>query len=168
MKKISVPLERPIYEPVVFVNETEPKLESEIESEIESEPLDLDESKAHEYNLKKMKSFKQIRKKSKHSDQLSIYFAYMNKVLKKYDAKTNQLDIKLLILVLNVTEGFFIFQSKEEREIMKREAVIKIMKPYFRNDEEVLNAMIGCVWHRVKKSNIIKRFFKRLNMQIFF
>ena len=119
-------------------------------------------SKVLDYNLKKLKSFKAIRKKYKQSNQALMFTSAISELLKVYVPKNHQFDQDLLITVLNIAEEFFIFGNKEEREDIKRGAVKALMKPYFRDDDELLDIMIMNVWGRVKKTSLRRRLWKRL------
>lgn len=129
---------------------------------------DVPNSKVLSYDLKKLKSFRVLRKQYKAKNQLSIFLFDMEKVLNEFVPKDNQLDLDLLVHVLNIAEQYFIYGNKEEREKAKQYAVKKLMTTYFRNDEEVLEKMIGSVWSKVHKSNMFKRLCKRISNKVFF
>lgn len=130
------------------------------ETEIKSVPP----STVYNYNLKKMSSFKQIRRKYKMSNQQSLFVHDLKLVLNEYKPVDNDLNSDLLIHTLNIAEQFFIYGSKDERETMKHEAVKSIMMPYFRGDEVLLDKFIIQVWPKVRKSNIAKRMWSRLKL----
>jgi len=120
------------------------------------------------YDLKKMKSFRVLRKQYKSQNQLHVFLNDMTSVLSEFLPEENQLDLDLLVHVLNISEQYFIYGSKETREETKSAAVKQLMVKYFRNDEEVLNKMIVSVWKRVNKSNMFKRFFRRISNKLIF
>ena len=125
---------------------------------------DVPPSSVFHYNLKKMSSFKQIRRKYKMSNQKSMFVHDLKLVLSEYKPEAYDLDSELLTHVLNIAEQFFIYGSKDEREDMKHDAVRTLMMQYFRNDEMLLDKFIVQVWPRVKKSNVFKRGWSRLKL----
>ena len=130
--------------------------------EIEIPPKQL-----RSYNLKKIKSFKAIRHKYKLSNQSKLFQNDLQVLLNEYLPQNYQLDTELLIHILNIAEQFFIYGSKNEREEQKTASVKKLMLQYFRDDEELLDSMIGLVWHKVNKSNFLKRFYYRMKNKFF-
>ena len=69
--------------------------------------------------------------------------------------------------ILNIAECYFIYGDKNERETVKNESILEIMKPYFKNDEELLLKTITHVWHKVSKSNMFKRSLQRFKLFFF-
>ena len=122
----------------------------------------------HSYNLKKIKSFKAIRRKYKLSNQEKVFIADLSILLNEYKPANHQFDQDILIHILNISEHFFIYGSKLEREEIKSKAVKTLLMPYFRNDEELYNIMVHSVWHKVVKTNIFKRTIKRMSKIFFF
>jgi hypothetical protein len=118
--------------------------------------------KVLDYDLKKMKSFKQKRKSYKSYTQEKVFLHDMKTVLDQYSPEEHQFDTELLNHVLNIAETFFIFGNKIERDQMKKDAVGKLMRPYFRNDADLLDIVTESIWHKVKKSTWMKRTFKRV------
>ena len=84
-------------------------------------------------------------------------------ILKEYNPIDNKLDEKILIEVLNIANEYFYIGNKDDRDKAKFEAVKKLMLPYFMCNELVLEKSIVNVYHKVKKSNFIKRGLKRLS-----
>lgn len=121
----------------------------------------------YNYNLKKIKSFKQIRRKYKMSNQSQIFINDLSIILQEYIPEDFQFDNELLVHILNIAESYFIYGNKEERNDQKVKAVMILMKPYFRNDEQLLNIMISSVWSKVSKTNMFKRVYKRLQNSFF-
>ena len=135
---------------------------------VESETKDVPTSKVLNYDLKSFKSFRILRRQYKQKNQLSVFIADMSRVLKEFSPRDNQLDCELLVHVLNIAEQYFIYGNDAEREQMKHYAIQKIMKPYFRNNEIVLDKMIASSYHLVKKSTLAKRLAKKLSKKVFF
>jgi hypothetical protein len=78
----------------------------------------------------------------------------------------NDLNDELLVQILNISESFFIYFDKKEREEMKHESVVELMLPYFRNDVKLLEKSISLVWGRVKKTTWKRRAWSKT--KIFF
>jgi hypothetical protein len=121
----------------------------------------------YSYNLKKIKSFKQIRRKYKMSNQSQVFLKDLSLILGEYSPQNHQLDKELLLHVLNISEAFFIYGDKKERNELKENAVRVLMQPYFRDDGDILEVMISSVWSKVKKTNCIKRLIKRISNKFF-
>jgi hypothetical protein len=156
MKKISQPEgPRP---------EVSPNVEKESMEAVSLNDMPELPKKVLDYDLKKIKSFKAIRKNYKANSQKKVFVSDLSVVLDQYPAHEHQLDTDLLVHVLNISENFFVFGSKEVREQAKSEAVKQLMTKYFRGDEEVLESVIGSVFHKVKKSNMFRRVLKRIKL----
>ena len=112
-------------------------------------------------NLKKIKSFKKLRRGYKLQNQRAIFINDLKQLLKQFPAENHQYDDELLIEILNIAESFFIYGSSEERENIKTECIEELMKPYFKNDKELLMKTIGHVWQHVNKSNLRRRLWSR-------
>ena len=122
------------------------------------------------YNLKHLKSFKNIRRAMKLRNMKDIFINDLSVVLKEYPPNdlSNELNDELLIEILNICEDyFFIPRKKEDREMVKRECVYKLMLPYFRNDEKLLEKTIALVYHKVKKSTLRRRCYQRFKYFFF-
>lgn len=113
------------------------------------------------HNLKKLASFKQIKKNYKLQSQKDIFVSDVRSLLQHLDKEEHEYDIELLIEVLNACEEFFIYGNKEERTQCKLEAINELMIDYFGN-QQVLNKFIGTIKNQIKKSNFLKRTLKKL------
>lgn len=111
-------------------------------------------------NLKKLASFKQIKKNYKLQSQKDIFVSDVRSLLQHLNKEEHEYDIELLIEVLNACEEFFIYGNKEERNQCKVDAINELMMEYFGN-EHVLNKFIGTVKNQIKKSNFFKRTLKK-------
>jgi len=111
-------------------------------------------------NLKKLASFKQIKKNYKLQSQKDIFVSDVRSLLQHLDKDEHEYDIELLIEVLNACEEFFIYGNKEERNQCKVDAINELMIDYFGN-EQVLNKFIGTIKNQIKKSNFLKRTLKK-------
>jgi len=152
-------------------NLTEDKNETHIELPVKP-PLQVQENfvpqkSLYNYNLKKIKSFKQIRRKYKLSTQSHIFIHDLSLILQEYTPAEFQFDNELLVHILNIAESYFIYGSKIERNEQKTQAVMQLMKPYYRDDNQLLTVMISSVWNKVNKTNIFKRVIKRIQNNFF-
>ena len=112
-------------------------------------------------DLKKIKSFKKLRRGYKLANQKAIFLNDLKQLLKQFPAEFHQYDDELLIEILNIAESFFIYGSSEERENIKQECISELMKPYFKNDQELLMKTISHIWRYVNKSNLRRRLWAR-------
>ena len=138
-----------------------------VEETLEAHEQIVPPKNIYSYNLKKIKSFKQIRRKYKMSNQEQVFNKDLNIILNEYVPVNHQLDKDLLKHVLTIAEGFFIYGNRSERDEMKERAVKHLMLKYFRGDEELLNVMISSVWRDVKKTNLFQRLYKRFKNNFF-
>jgi hypothetical protein len=111
-------------------------------------------------NLKKLASFKQIKKNYKLQSQKDIFVSDVRSLLQHLDREEHEYDIELLIEVLNACEEFFIYGDQVERQHCKDDAISELMIDYFGN-EQVLNKFVGTIKNQVKKSNWLKRTLKK-------
>ena len=118
-------------------------------------------------NLKKIKSYKNIRKSYKLKNQKQVFITDLRAVLNEFPTVNHQYNDELLVEILNIAECYFIYGDKNERETVKNESILEIMKPYFKNDEELLMKTITHVWHKVSKSNMFKRSLQRFKLFFF-
>lgn len=118
-------------------------------------------------NLKKIKSYKNIRKSYKLKNQKQVFITDLRAVLNEFPTDNHQYNDELLVEILNIAECYFIYGDKNERETVKNESILEIMKPYFKDDEELLMKTITHVWHKVSKSNMFKRSLQRFKLFFF-
>ena len=118
-------------------------------------------------NLKKIKSYKNIRKSYKLKNQKQVFITDLKTVLNEFPINNHQYNDELLIEILNIAECYFVYGNNKERETVKNESIIEIMKPYFKDDEELLLKTISHVWHKVSKSNMFKRSLQRFKLFFF-
>jgi len=152
-----------------LTSETVKSIELEEESELSVEDVispsadDMTElpTRVFDYNLTKLKSFKQKQKNHKFASQGKLFMHDLGVVLSQYSVHEHQFDLELLTTVLNIAESFFIHGSDHERAVQKEHAVEELMKKYFRNDVEILNLMIKSVSGRIKRSTYMARKWKK-------
>ena len=141
-------------------NVEDPSIENE-EKQNDIKPVDVPPKSLYGNNLKKIKSFKKLRRGYKLQNQRAIFINDLKQLLKQFPAELHQYDDELLIEILNIAESFFIYGTQEERENIKTECIEELMKPYFKNDGELLLKTIGHVWRHVNKSNLRRRLWAR-------
>jgi len=77
------------------------------------------------------------------SNQAQVFLKDLFLKLGEYSAQNHQLDKELLLHVLNISEAFFIYGNKKERNELQENAVRVLMKPYFCDDGDILEVMIS-------------------------
>lgn len=144
-------IEEPVVdEPVVEVVEPVKKVE------------DIPPKKVFSHDLKKIKSYRKLRRNFKINNSKLVFVNDMKAILVCFQLEEHKLDTELLIEVLNIAEQYFIYGNKQERQDCKIEAVRELMLPYFFDNELILDKSIANVYHRVTKSNLAKRVWRRL------
>ena len=139
--------------------------EVSLEEKQEPEKTDIPPKVLFNYDLKHLKSFKKIRQKYKLKNMQHVFLSDLSIVLDEYSPNDseNELNDELLLEILNITEDYFFYPcNKQEREEVKRDCVMKLMLPYFRNDAKLLEKTIGHIYHKVKKSTFKKRLYQRM------
>ena len=118
-------------------------------------------------DLKRIKSFKKLRRGYKLQNQKAIFLSDLKELLRQCPVKNHKYDDALLIEILNISESFFIYGSELERETIKNECLKELMSPYFANDVDLLLKTISHVWQHVNKSNLRRRLWSRFKIFFF-
>jgi hypothetical protein len=161
MKKLSQP------QPPVLNDDTEVSTKQEYPPIEKQDIFHLDDvppktlKSLNGYNLKKIKSFKIIRKKYKLNNQTAMFIQDLQIILNEYAPDKYQLDTDMLVHICNIGEQYFIYGSKKEREEQKILAITTLMRPYFKDDTELLHKMMSVVYDKVNKSTLLKRLYRR-------
>jgi len=114
------------------------------------------------FDLKKLKSFKKIRQAYKKKNMEFVFVNDLSVILNEYTPiKDYEFCDELLVQIMNIAEEYFIQKSVTEREESKSSSIKKLMLPYYRNDEKLLDIHISHLYHKVKKSTLIKRLYQR-------
>ena len=130
--------------------------------EVEYELKNIPPKKMFNVDLKKLKSFKQIRQKYKKKNMEFVFVNDLKIILDEYSPiKEFEFCDELLVQIMNIAEEYFIQKDKTEREESKLLSIKKLMLPYYRNDEKLLDIHIKHLKHLVKKSNVFKRVYQR-------
>ena len=151
----------PAEEEVENVEEIKEPVEVEVKNNVKKVE-DIPPKRVYNHDLKKIKSYRKLRRNHKINNSKLVFVNDMKAILECFKIENHQLDTELLIEVLNIAESFFIYGNKEERTDCKIEAVKELMLPYFFNNELILDKSISNVYHRVVKSNLVKRVWRRL------
>jgi hypothetical protein len=118
--------------------------------------------KLFNFDLKKLKSFKKIRQAYKKKNLEFVFVNDLSVILNEYTpVKDYEFCDELLVQIMNIAEEYFIQKNKTEREESKTSSIKKLMLPYYRDDEKLLDIHISHLYHKVKKSNIAKRMYQR-------
>jgi hypothetical protein len=115
----------------------------------------------HGSGLKRIKSFKEIKKNYKMQNQLNIFSTDMSQLLSHLDVNSNRYNTELMIEVCSAAELFFVFGNKEEREASIDCAVKELLLPFFQNDLELMQTMRASVAHKIVKSSAARRLFQK-------
>lgn len=148
----------PVEEEVENVEE----IKEPVEVEDELKKYVIPPKKMFNVDLKKLKSFKQIRQKYKKKNMEFVFVNDLKIILDEYSPiKEFEFCDELLVQIMNIAEEYFIQKDKTEREESKLLSIKKLMLPYYRNDEKLLDIHIKHLKHLVKKSNVFKRVYQR-------
>ena len=118
-------------------------------------------------NLKKIKSFRSLRQNYKLINQKSVFISDMQKMLDYMDISENRLNTELIIEVSNIAHEFFIYGDKVIREESKFNAVKELLLPYCNNDEFLFTTLLNSVNHKIKKSTLVRRLYRRVKNYFF-
>lgn len=130
--------------------------------EVAFQNLDQTLPKSHLYKrLKKLSSFKEIKKNYKMEHQKGVFVTDLKELFKHLNQSDHKFDTDLLVELLNACEDYFIYGNVEERENSKKTVITELMLPFFES-EEILEKFIVAVSHKVKKSTLLKRVLKRM------
>lgn len=138
------------------------EIKEPVEVEDELKKYVIPPKKMFNVDLKKLKSFKQIRQKYKKKNMEFVFVNDLKIILDEYSPiKEFEFCDELLVQIMNIAEEYFIQKDKTEREESKLLSIKKLMLPYYRNDEKLLDIHIKHLKHLVKKSNVFKRVYQR-------
>ena len=159
-------------ERVLEISEEDTKLDlskpEKNEDEKENEILkEIPANSLYGVNLKKIKSYKNIRRSYKIKNQKQVFLTDLKQVLREFPFMDHQYNDELLVEILNIAEVYFCYGDKEEREKVKSEAIKELMLPYFKEDEQLLLKTISHIWCKVSKSNAFKRTWQRFKLFFF-
>jgi hypothetical protein len=109
----------------------------------------------------KIKSYSKIREQYKLQNQKIVFLEDLKIILSEFKPQDYQLDDEVLVEILNIAEEYFYMGDKDAREKLKQSSVRELMLPYFMNNELILEKAITNVYHKVTKSNWVKRSWRK-------
>ena len=113
--------------------------------------------------MKKMTSFKKIKRAYKLEHQKRQFLNDLNELFKHLKVKDHQYDVELLVELCNAVEQYFIYGTREERKQSKMEVIHEVMLKFFNNDPEVLHKFLRTIDGKIKKSNVFRRIYRRIH-----
>lgn len=146
-------------EPVPQIYRTQTTVVDEVQTE-----YNIPQKSIYSHSLKKLKSYKTIRKNCKMRNMKSAFVNDLKIILNEFPVNNeNDMNDELLVEICNIAESYFFYpKKKEDRESIKIECVNELMLPYFRDDKLLLNKTLGYVSHKIKKSSLLMRVVSRL------
>ena len=109
-------------------------------------------------NLKKLKSYRNLRKNIKSQNEESEFISQLTDVLNLFDENEVHYDPDVLVLIMQIAENWFL--GKKDGEKRKRNVII-VAKRFFDENEELVNKMIEIVLPRVMQNKYIERNLKK-------
>jgi hypothetical protein len=169
MKRLNVKPEGEI--PTAYKDLIEVSLDKEVSLEKETvKPVLLSQISSKTlsgYNLKKIPVLKVMLRNSKLVTQEKLFEEdVQTSFLNFLEPGENQLDERILLAVLQMSEDYFVYGSEQERTEFKTLSISRMVQKYYRDDPEVLNLGIRAIWSQVKKSTKFSRFRKRQLIKI--
>ena len=107
-------------------------------------------------NLKKLKSYRNLRKNIKSQNEESEFISQLTDVLNLFDENKVHYDPDVLVLIMQIAENWFL--GKKDGEKRKRNVII-VAKRFFDENEELVNKMIEIVLPTIKQNKYIERNF---------
>ena len=161
MKRLNVAQPKPEDMPQEYKQMREVNLDEHVEEvKPPSVPHELPKSDLYK-RLKKLSSFKQIKKDYKLEAQRDVFVSDLKELFKHLNIQEHKFDTDLLLELLNSVEEYYVYGSKQEREKQKETTVRELMLPFFEN-ERILTSFVKTLQGKVKKSNMLRRLFKRV------
>ena len=119
----------------------DPVIQEEVEEIKEPEPLEVEDElkkyvippkKMFNVDLKKLKSFKQIRQRYKKKTMEFVFVNDLKVILDEYSPiKEFEFCDELLVQIMNIAEEYFIQKDKTEREESKLLSIKKLILPNY-------------------------------------
>jgi hypothetical protein len=163
LSPISPPVIKRSHQPIPVL--TPPALERVDTLSLDKGEEKLPPASIYGHNLKKLSSYNKLRRNKKLSIQKEVFLQDVGTILAQFPVEEYQYDDELLITFLDICESYFVSSSAVERKEAKAEALV-LMLPYFKDDVQLLKKSVSHVWHKVKKSSMLKRMWSRLTMTL--
>lgn len=135
-------------------------------SESASPATTIPQKNLYGHDLRKLKSYKILRRNKKIGLQHEIFMQDLAGVLSQFSVAEHLYDDELLATFLSIQESYFIMGSKQERAEAKKLS-LSLMLPYFKDDALLLEKTVKHVWPRVIKSSALRRVLSRLKLFFF-
>ena len=131
--RIRTQTDLPVEEEVEEIKEIKEPEPVEVEVEDELTKYVIPPKKMFNVDLKKLKSFKQIRQKYKKKNMEFVFVNDLKVILDEYSPiKEFEFCDELLVQIMNIAEEYFIQKNEKEREESKLLSINKLMLPYYR------------------------------------
>lgn len=118
-------------------------------------PIAIPPNKLFGMDLKQIDGFRDIRIEMKKEQQLQEFVRGFRSVLKHFDTNQKHFDTKLVQIVCQNAEYFFVRPKSGD---LKLKAVIEVVKIFFNNDAELVKTIVNLVLPLVKKCNMYRRY----------
>lgn len=109
-------------------------------------------------NLKKLKSYRQLRQSIKGQNEESEFYEQITAVLNLFDVDEVKYDADLLILVMQIAENYFLGKKDGER---RKKNVVLVTKRFFDDNEELTSKIIEMSMDKIVQNKFVKRNLKK-------
>ena len=109
-------------------------------------------------SLKELEGYDDKRKELKSNKMEQTFIDEIGDILAMFDTKDKKYDSKTLLWVANCAENYF---TKAKSGVMKEKAVVKLVKQYYNDDEDLVKATLQLILPKVKKSSTLYRMYLR-------
>lgn len=109
-------------------------------------------------SLKSNKNYRQLRKDAKNLNLFNDVVLQLQKEVYNdniYPIKDYQFDSDIVVDVMQIVERVF---NEPKQGELKLKCVCEVLKPYFLGNIELINKFVDLNFHRVIKSNIVRRY----------
>ena len=141
--------------------------ETETETETETEMFAIPKKDLYGISMKNIASFKKLRQDYKLDNQKSVFLKDVSALLSHIPPSEHAFNVELLLQICNVAEEFYIYGDKSSRMASKLETVKEVMLPYFLDNEKLLDVMLHSIEHKIIKSTLFRRLFRRVKNYFF-
>ena len=128
----------------------------------ESETRDIPQKRAFGIDLKQIPEYREMRQQYKTENEKAIFMRDIQSILDHLPPDAHQYSAEILLMILNVSEQFYVYGDSAKRSALKLETVKELMLPYFADDEKLLDSVLALVKHRVRRSTPLTRTLRRL------
>lgn len=164
MNNIQRNIQQPLQsaEPVNLIT----KIEDVIKDPDPFENESIKEVPKTKYDMSSIKGFTEKRKKLKMLKMKKHVMEELKSSIDIFDPNELHLNHSLVLFVAQIAEDFF---NKPAQGEIKRDVVIDICKPFFDDNQELVEMVLDLVFDKIKKTTLIRRNKQRLkNIASFF